>query len=161
MKRENSRNQFLIPYTFIMLLFLTIVILSIMMILYGKSLYDNINDDRQNNYDIRVSLFYVANKIRQADKNDSIEIKQINGNNALVIKETYDGDNYETLIYHYNNSLYEIFIDEGSEFEMIAGNEIMKIEDFNILQLKENLFKITVKSVKDMEELIISINSYS
>jgi hypothetical protein len=160
MKKENSINQFLIPYIFIMLLFLTIVILSFMMILAGKNIYNNINEDRKSNYDVRVTLSYVANKMRQADRNDGIEIREINGNNALVIRETYDDADYETWIYYYNNSLYEIFTDEGSEFEMIDGNEILKVEDFDILKLKENLFKLTVNSAKNTGELVIALKSY-
>lgn len=160
MKKENSINQFLIPYIFIMLLFLVMVILSFMMILAGKNIYNNINEDRKNNYDIRVTLSYVANKIRQADRSDGIDIREINDNNALVIRETYDDVNYETWIYYYNDSLYEIFIDEGSDFELIDGNEILKIEDFDILKLKENLFKITVNSAKNTEELVIALKSY-
>ncbi|MDD2494825.1 MAG: DUF4860 domain-containing protein [Tissierellia bacterium] len=159
MKKENNANHFLIPYIFILLLFLTIAIISFMMILAGKNIYKNINEDREINYCLRVSLSYVANKIRQGDKNEGIEIKNINGNNALIIKETYNDINYETWIYHYDGCLYEIFIDEGSEFEMIDGNEIIKVEGFEIVKVKDNLFKFTVKSKNIIEELSIAINS--
>lgn len=158
MKKENNANHFLIPYIFILLLFLTIAIISFMMILAGKNIYKNINEDREINYCLRVSLSYVANKIRQGDKNEGIEIKNINGNNALIIKETYNDINYETWIYHYDGCLYEIFIDEGSEFEMIDGNEIIKVEGFEIVKVKDNLFKFTVKSKNIIEELSIAIN---
>ena len=94
-----------------------------MMILAGKNIYKNINEDREINYCLRVSLSYVANKIRQGDKNEGIEIKNINGNNALIIKETYNDINYETWIYHYDGCLYEIFIDEGSEFEIYCKKQ--------------------------------------
>ena len=50
-----------------MLLYLVIVILSVIVISLGKNIYDKINEDRNINYELQVSLSYIANKIRQSD----------------------------------------------------------------------------------------------
>lgn len=59
-----KQNQF--PFILIMLLYLIIVILSVLIIFLGKNIYDNINEERNTNYNLRVSLSYIANKLRQS-----------------------------------------------------------------------------------------------
>lgn len=160
MIKENNTKQFSFQFIFIMLLFLLIVILSVMIILLGKDIYSNINKDRAVNYEKRVSLSYVANKIRQNDKADSISIDTLNGENAVVIKEVYDEANYETWIYYYDNAIYEMFTDEGIEFNLDDGMKILDVENFRIEMLNDNLYKFTATSNEESTELILNLYSY-
>ena len=159
MIKENNTKQFSFQFIFIMLLFLLIVILSVMIILLGKDIYSGINKDRAINYEKRVSLSYVANKIRQNDKADSISIDSLNGENAVVIKEVYDDAIYETWIYYYDNAIYEMFTDEGIEFNLDDGMKIMDVENFNIEMLNDNLYKFTATSNEESTELILNLYS--
>lgn len=152
-------NKFSIQFLFIMLLFLIIVILSSMVILLGKDIYKSINEDRQSNYEIRVSLSYIENKIRQSDKENAVEIKKIQGQPALLIKENYDGINYETWIYYYNKSLNEILIEEHDEFQLQDGMKIVDLDGFNITEISKNTFKIYVESKDIKSELTLYKNS--
>lgn len=160
MVRGNSARQFSFQFIFIMLLFLMIVFLSVMIIMLGKDIYSEINNDRTGNYEKRVSLSYVANKIRQNDKESSIMIESLNGENAVVINEVYDGAKYETWIYFYNNAIYEMFIDAGMEFNLDDGIKILDVESFNIEKLKEDLYKFTAKSNNESTGIILNLNSY-
>ena len=160
MKKENNfSNQFSIQFTFIMLLFLIIVLLSVMIITLGKNVYSNINDDRANNYELRVSLSYIANKIRQADKENAVYLKDIDGTPAIVINETYDGLNYETWIYYYDNYINEILVDEGTLFDLSDGMKVIEVESFKILKLKDNLYKFSVENNRNNAELVLSLSS--
>lgn len=154
-QKSNKSSQLI----FVMLLFLTIAIMSVMIILLGQNIYDSINDDRAENYEKRVSLSYIANKIRQADKENSIQLKEIEGSLALVINEVYDDEYYETWIYYYNNGIYELFTDEGNEFEPDDGMRIMNVNGFSIEKLSNTLYKFTAKNSEDSTELILNINS--
>jgi hypothetical protein len=158
MKKEIS-NHFSIQFPFVMLLFLIIAVLSSMIIFMGKDVYNGINDDRNANYDIRVSLSYIANKVRQADKNGAIEIRDVEGEPALVIKETYDGSNYNTWIYHYGSSLYELMTDEGSQFEPGDGSEILEVEEFTISKIGDKTYKFTITSKGRNAALVLSLYS--
>ncbi len=157
MFNQKSNNSFHI--IFVMLLFLTIVIMSVMIILLGQNIYESINDDRAENYEKRVSLSYIANKIRQADKENSIQLKEIDGSSALVIKEVYENENYETWIYYYNNGIYELFTDENNELILEDGMKIMSVESFFIEKLNNQLYKFTAKNNVGSAELILNINS--
>lgn len=159
LKDNNTPKQFSIHFILIMFLFLIIVMLSIIIISLGKNIYDKINIEREINYDLRVSLSYIANKVRQADREGAVCIKELNGNNAVVIKEKYDDTVYETWIYFYDNYLYEILIDEGISFDMSDGMKVLKIDSFDITRIKENLYKFSVKSNTIGEELLLCLYS--
>lgn len=159
LKDNNTPKQFSIHFILIMFLFLIIVMLSIIIISLGKNIYDKINIEREINYDLRVSLSYIANKVRQADREGAVCIKELNGNNAVVIKEKYDDTVYETWIYFYDNYLYEILIDEGISFDMSDGMKVLKIDSFDITRIKKNLYKFSIKSNTIGEELLLCLYS--
>lgn len=154
-KENNQSFQFI----FILLLFFIIAIISLMVILLGKDIYSSINEDRISNYEKRVSLSYVANKIRQSDKENNIRIENLNGINAIVINEKYDEAVYETWIYHYDNAIYEMFTDEGVEFNLDDGMRIMEIDNFNIELINDNLYKFKATSNQESTELILCLYS--
>lgn len=157
--RKNQQNQFSIQFVLILLLFLLIVVLSSMIVILGKDIYTNIIDDRESNYNLRVSLSYITNKIRQGDKENSVFLDSINDNQALVIRENYDGLNYDTWIYYYDGYIYEILVEEGQEFFEEDGMKIIYVEDFNISKENENLYKFYVKNDNKYVDLYININS--
>lgn len=154
-KENNQSYQFI----FILLLFFIIAIISLMVILLGKDIYSSINEDRISNYEKRVSLSYVANKIRQSDKENNIRIENLNGINAIVINEKYDEAVYETWIYHYDNAIYEMFTDEGVKFNLDDGMRIMEIDNFNIELINDNLYKFKATSNQESTELILCLYS--
>lgn len=159
MIKENNTSQFSFQFIFIMLLFLLIVFLSVMIILLGNDVYSGINKDREENYQKMVSLSYVANKIRQNDKEGSVRIDSLQGKNAVVINEVYDGVEYETWIYFYNNGIYEMFTDANMEFNLEDGMRILNVESFKIEKLKDNLYKFTASNNKEKTELILNVYS--
>lgn len=155
----NRQNQFSFQFIFIMLLYLIIVILSVMIISLGKNIYGSINEDRNTNYELRVSLSYIANKIRQSDKSQAIEIKKLNGANAVVINEVYDEEKYQTWIYFYDGAIYEMFTDEGSTFEFTDGMKVVEVDFFQIKKIKDDLYKFTAVSNEESTELYLSLYS--
>jgi len=159
MNKQDYSKHFSFQLIFIMVLFLIIVILSVMLIVFGKNIYENINEERTNNYELSVSLSYIANKVRQSDKSNTINLKTLNDENALVINEMYDNEHYETWIYFYNNAIYEIFTDENSNFKMEDGMKIIDVDSFDILEIKDNLYKFTASSNKKSAELVLNLYS--
>ena len=159
MLSQNHNKQSSFQLIFIMLLFLIIVVMSIMIILLGQKIYENINEDRTDNYEKRVSLSYISNKIRQSDRENSIRIENLGDTQALVIRELYDEDYYETWIYFYNDGLYELFSGESIEFNLDDGMKIMDVESFSIKKINNRLYKFTAGYDKYNSELIITVNS--
>jgi hypothetical protein len=130
-----------------------------MIISLGKNIYDNINNDRNTNYDLRVSLSYIANKIRQSDKKDAVEITELNGINSVVINEVYDEEEYRTYIFFYDGAIYEMFTDRDSAFELSDGMKITDVDLFEINVIKDSLYKFTAISKEERAELYLSVYS--
>jgi hypothetical protein len=130
-----------------------------MIIVLGKNIYVNINEDRDTNYEIRVSLSYISNKIRQSDKQGAVEIRNYEGRNAVVINETYDDENYETWIYFYDNAIYEMFTDENTSFHPEEGMRIVDCDGLEITKLNDNLYKFAAKSSAESSELFLNLYS--
>lgn len=152
-----KQNQF--PFILIMLLYLIIVILSVLIIFLGKNIYDNINEERNTNYNLRVSLSYIANKLRQSDKSGSVEIKQVNGENALVLNEEYDDEQYQTWIYFYEGGIYEMFTDSENTFDLSDGMKLVDADVFNIEKVRNDLYRFYAASNEKSSELYLSIYS--
>lgn len=159
MNKQNTTKQFSFQFIFIMLLYLLIVMLSVMIISLGKNIYDNINEDRNTNYELRVSLSYIANKIRQSDKIGAVEIKKLHGDNAIVINEIYDEENYQTWIYFYDGAIYEMFTDEETTFDLSDGMKVVDIDSFNIEEINQNLYKFTAACKEESAELSLCLYS--
>lgn len=156
---KGDNRQFSFHLVFIILLFLMITIMSLIIILFGKDIYSSINEDRASNYEKRVSLSYVANKIRQSDKKNNVRIESLYGENAVVINEKYDDVVYETWIYFYDNAIYEMFTDEGVKFNLEDGMKVMEVESFVIEEIYENLYKFTAINNDESTELILCLYS--
>jgi len=159
MNKQNNINQFSFQFVFIMIINLIIVILSVMIISLGKNIYDNINNDRNTNYDLRVSLSYIANKIRQSDKKDAVEITELNGINSVVINEVYDEEEYRTYIYFYDGAIYEMFTDRDSAFDLSDGMKITDVDLFEINVIEDSLYKFAAISKEERAELYLSVYS--
>lgn len=157
MYRQNKEFSF--HFIFVMLLYLIIVILSVMIISLGKNIYDNINEERNTNYELRVSLSYIANKIRQSDKDKTVEIKDLHGVNALVINEVFDEERFQTWIYFYDGAIYEMFTDEENLFELSDGMKVVEADLFNIEEVKHDLYKFTALSNGESADLYLSLYS--
>lgn len=157
MDKQNRQNQF--PFIFIMLIYLIIVILSVMIISLGKNIYDSINEERNTNYNLRVSLSYIANKIRQSDKRSAVEIRQVSGVNALVLNEEFDEEKYQTWIYFYEDGIYEMYTDAGAAFELSDGLKVVDADAFSIEKVKDDLYRFYTSSNERSAEMYLSVSS--
>lgn len=139
---------------------------SLMLVIVGANIYGNITDNMDNNFQHRTTLSYISTKIRQNDAADAVSIVEKEGIHALVLKTLDGNEAAETWIYEYDNALYEIYINEGSSFQLSDGLPIipsygldMKIED-TLLQLstldqdgQSRVLRISLRSTQGGELL--------
>lgn len=152
-----KQKNFSFHFIFIMLLYLIIVVLSFMIISLASNIYNKINQDRNTNYEIRVPLSYIANKLRQADKEGALEIKDLQGQNSVLINEVYDEEKYQTWIYFYDGAIYEIFTDTFTSFDLSDGIRIIETDLFEIEEIKDNLYKFTTVNDGIESQLYLSL----
>lgn len=126
MKRENSRPSGSIDFIFSMILFLVFILCSVFTILIGSRVYGNIRARNDAAFYSDTALSYITNKVRQADRTDSVEVRSIDGQNVLVLSSDYDGVLYETWIYTKDGSLMELFSEQSSGLSTEDGLPVME-----------------------------------
>lgn len=126
----------------------------------GVRVYQNVVLANDNNFELRTSLSYVATKIRQTDTIGYPKMEQKDGVDVLILGEEIEGSMFETLIFHKDGSLYEIYQEAGSPYELDYGQETMEIEDFTMIM--SNLGMVTLTAVNkagDEESLTVSLRT--
>jgi len=159
MKFSNN-NSHIVDFLFVLGLFFTFTISAIFLVLIGSEVYKNTVTRMDQNYETRTAFAYITEKVRQGDIADSIDVVDFNGCQALILQQEYNDIAYATYLYAYNNNLMELFTSVGNDLPPESGQEIFKINDFNVEKLSASLYRITVTLVDNTEyQFLISSKS--
>ena len=130
-----------LDFIFILALLCVFAFGALMAVVLGSNTYKEIKDSMDSNYELRTPLSYISTKVRQHDDSNSIQIINKEGIDALVLENPDNGKICQTWIYQYENSLYEVYLDKGTEFSLADGLAIIPSYglEFN---LKDNLLHV-------------------
>lgn len=123
-KLKRKGQSFSILFT--MLLFLVFVLCALFTVLIGGKVYENINVRMEENYTSRVVLGYVANKVRQGDRDGMVDVRLIEGTQVLELREQIGEQNYVTMIYYKDGSVRELFTTENSGLSLADGLPVIE-----------------------------------
>lgn len=137
-------KRHLIDFLFTLSLFCVFAISCLFVIIFGANVYKNTTSAMNHNFNIRTSLSYVCEKVRQNDTVESVRIDSLDSSDALVLTQTYNDVVYETWIYSYHGSLMELFIEKGTDIDPSFGNPIMDVPSFAMEQLTNELYRFTI-----------------
>mgnify|MGYP000128662483 CR=1 FL=1 len=70
-----------------------------------------------------LAISYIANKIRQGDRENSVDIIEVDGTSVLQLKQQVGEEKYHTWIYWKDGSIRELFTDENSGLGLDDGLE--------------------------------------
>lgn len=108
--------------------------------------YENLVEEKQATEDARIGMSYLVTKLRQNDRVDAVRVAPLfNGSgDALVIRELFEGERYETWIYVNDGYLREATITEDMVVSDDLSFEIAKAEGLKIgLSNKTLTFTLT------------------
>ena len=127
MKERNS------PITEVLaLLNLTVFALCVLLVLLtGARIYRNLVDRGQEVYEQRTALQYLTTRVRQAE---TVEIGNLEGCEALILKETLEGETYTTYVYCYDGWLRELYTVAGAKLPPQAGEALLEGENLDLKQ---------------------------
>lgn len=142
---QDQKKTHTIDTVFVICLLLLFVLSSLSVIAIGASIYKKNVAKMADNSSHRIACAYITEKVRQADKDGSIYVKKIFGENALVLSENIDGTTYNTYIYDYDGNLMELFARADlAAFYPQSGQKILKIGSFDIEEISDNMFRADV-----------------
>ena len=135
------------------------LIMGMFLVTVGVGAYRSVNARASLADEARMSLGYVTNKLRTYDAEGEIRIEDRNGINTIVLtRPSYEG--YETLIYFYNGTLYEMFRDTEYEIEPEFGQALVEAKDVSFSQLTDNSIKVSaILSDGQSESTVVMLRS--
>ena len=155
-KKSRSGAEQLYPA----LLFFVFLLCTVFTILIGSRVYENIRERDRLSFETDTALAYITNKVRQGDMADSISVREENGQQFLVFTSVFDGIEYETLIYHMDGGLYELFALAENDLDVTAGQRIMDCDvmHFALEETSKNnsMLHITLGETRHVDLLLRS-----
>lgn len=152
-----QKRPFIVDILFVLALFGVFTLSALMLVTIGAEVYRHTVDDMSNNYEVRTSIAYITEKIRQNDcllssgdsSNHGISISTLAGEPALRMVQNINGEDYLTYLYLYEGSLKELYIREGTNLGgdiLSAGQDIMPLSAFHMEQVTDKLLSIELVS---------------
>ena len=128
---------------FVLIVFSTFAISVLIVLMLGANIYRNINENSREDEAEQTALSYIWTKAKNFDNADSIRVDTFNGNPALYIREHFGGTEFNTIIYHYDGWLYELFSEAALTFSPTDGIRIVKVDDLSFEAIDDGLIRMT------------------
>jgi hypothetical protein len=122
---------------------------AIMVAVMGAQVYQRGAAKMQANFDTRTSLVYISEKLRQ-NPDEAFRRESVEGSDALVLTQSYDGNVYESWIYVHDGKLYEVMVAAGTSVKPGDGQRIMSLNSIDI-DIEDTLLTITVVDTRSNE----------
>lgn len=121
---------------FLFVLFAVFTICAFTMVMIGANVYQATTDSMSRNYEKRIGLSYVTEKIRQWDQSGKISVGTFHGRQALILEEVIHEKTYQTYLYCDKGAIRELMVREDIKKDKLQGEKIAEAKDLKIR--KEN-----------------------
>lgn len=150
-KRKNVQHGMQGVFVFVLLgLF---AVMSTLMVLLGAQMYRNTVDRATLNNEGRVLSAYVRSMVRAEDAAQAVTVAEYDGIPALELRETLGGDSFVTMLYCYEDQLYEWYTSDGHDFTPQSGTAICPAFSFEP-RLEDGLLTVDMTNAKGEAETV-------
>lgn len=160
--RERTERKHVIDFLFPLALFFVLTATSVALVVLASGTYSRQVQDSEDSFASRTALSYVTEKIHQADEYGAVYAGTFDGQDAIVIRQTYSEQTYVTYLYEYDGYLRELFIQDGVDAKASDGRRILASDSFSFEESQEGLFHLYCTN-KDgsISDTYVSIKSTS
>ena len=138
--RFRNKSGHIIDFHFPLVLFFVLALSALTVILFAANVYREVTETSSLNLNAWTALTYIREKIHQNDQGEEITIGTFDGQEALVLAQTVDGQRYCTYIYVCEDELRELFAKEGAQVGVSAGTTILTVQDFSMEEREDGVF---------------------
>lgn len=131
MKRGRREQEHSVDIVFILALFCVFAASAVLVMTFGANVYQRTVSRMEDNYEVRVSLSYLTNQLRQHDKNGCIALDKLEGEPALILADE-PGSDYATFIYYYDGALRELYCDKNDPLAASDGLAVVELSDWQM-----------------------------
>lgn len=143
----------------VLLLFGVLAICIMGVLLTGASAYQRLSQRDTSGYERRTAAQYIATRVRHADQEGAVFLRDFEGENALILQETIDGYIYETMVYYHEGYLWELFVPVDSGFLPQDGIQLLKLQGLEF-EMEDDLLTARVTNADGtVQELSLTLRS--
>lgn len=139
-----QRQHHSIAGVFVFLLLGLFAVMSMLLALESAQVYRGIVDETSQHNNQRIMRAYMRNALAAEDNEGAVQVREIDGTQALVISEPPDeSDTYVRYIYCYDGALRELYVSTSYGFQPQSGEEICEMDRCD-MELKGQLLRLTI-----------------
>lgn len=142
--KQKKENRYMIDALFVITLFCLFAVSAMVLIAVGAKVYKNTIDHMDTHFTSNTAMCYITEKVRQSDCSDSLTLCEFGDYQALKFSQNIHDEIYCTYIYSYCGYLKELFAKEDFEADPSAGQNILPVLEFHIVEQTDGLYKITL-----------------
>jgi hypothetical protein len=140
MRRERDTAEI----TFVIVLFFLFTIFALLLSVMVADVYSRGEKRSESNYNMRTSVLYLTEKVRQTTASEGISVRQAGEGDALVLGMSAGDERYETWIYVEDGYLREVLLMQGTDVVPGIGQKIMPLSALVLELGPEGLLRIRV-----------------
>ncbi len=129
---------------FTLMLFAVYTFSALFLAIIGVDVYEKNVESSEKNYNVRTSVLYLTEKIRQNEMQESVRIDNTSSSQAIVLSQEINENIYETWIYIENGYLCEVLVPENFEVIENIGQKIMPINQLEFSINENGLLSLNV-----------------
>ena len=146
--RERTERKHVIDFLFPLALFFVLTATSVALVVLASGTYSRQVQDSEDSFASRTALSYVMEKIHLADEYGAVYAGTFDGQDAIVIRQTYSEQTYVTYLYEYDGYLRELFIQDGVDAKASDGRRILASDCFSFDETQDGSISDTYVSIK-------------
>lgn len=140
----------------VLVLFGVFAVCILAVLLSGTSVYNRLVGRDEKTFDDRTAAQYISTRIHSALNADAVSIMSVDGSDAIRISESYDGEEYQTLLYCREGWLYELFTTAEGDMDALAGERILLADSIHGT-IENGLLRIRLKDANGEQVLLLSL----
>lgn len=141
-----------------LLAFVLMITSLLMVLLSGAKVVNRLTKRDRENYDRRTAVQYMATRIHQSDSDGMLTIEEYNGSPALILTENIGEDVFQTVIYHYDGYIYELFCRSGYIPAPEFGEKVLPADSLSLTDNGEYI-DICIETNGQKESLRCAVRS--
>lgn len=145
-----------IESAFVLVLFAVFAVTVVAVLALGADSYRKLVERDEESYNRRIITSYVSAKLRENDSIGAVEVGGFtkadtpDGIDTLHMYQTIDGEVYDTRIYYYNHSIYELLTLADIDIRPDAGSPVLEARGLSF-EKTGNVVEITAEDAEGLK----------
>ncbi|NLB29111.1 MAG: DUF4860 domain-containing protein [Clostridiales bacterium] len=128
---------------FALILFAAFAVSILMVLTAGARSYQNVRSSVEARHSETTCVSYIVMKLRHYDDAAcTVELGELEGTPALLLRETIEGEDYVTAIYYHDGYVREIYAESSLELTLDEGFQIVEAQTLTLTSPSAGLYSV-------------------